>query len=335
VLESSQELANSKLQAVRTQQGATIGSLGSAVPPTVVDNSQIAERLGVNEGWIESRTGIAKRHVLQPDETLADLAAQAARRCIERAEIDPSSLDLVLVGTTSNEYVTPNVAPKVAQLVGATRAGCMDIGAACTAFLSAVSAAAGQIEAGRANNALVIGADALFKYLNLDDKRTAGVFGDGAGAALMTATEPPGRVGPVSLRADGSQSDLIYATVEEPKIYMAGHETFKNAVARLSEVTEQALALSGFELEDIDWFCYHQANGRILTAVGEQLRLPGDRVLDYIESFGNTSAASIPLALATAESEGRLAEGQRLLLAAFGAGFTWGGMVVEWGNNDQ
>jgi 3-oxoacyl-[acyl-carrier-protein] synthase-3 len=316
-------------------RGAVIGALGTAVPETVVDNAQISERLGVGEDWIQSRTGISSRHVLQPGETLQELAAQAARKCIERAEVDPDSLDLVLVGTTSSDYITPNVAPKVAQLVGATKAGCMDIGAACTAFLSAVSVAAGQIEAGRATNALVIGADALFKYLNLDDKRTAGVFGDGAGAVLMTATDPPGHVGPVSLHADGSQSDLIYATVEEPKIYMAGHETFKQAVARLSEVTEEALALSGFELEDIDWFCYHQANGRILSAVGEQLRLPSERVLDYMERFGNTSAASIPLALEAAESEGRLEQGQRLLLAAFGAGFTWGGMVVEWGNNGQ
>ena len=177
----------------------------------------------------------------------------------------------------------------------------------------------------------MVGADALYRYLDPDDKRTAALFGDGAGAVVMTAIEPPGRIAAPVLRADGSQAELIYATHEERKIRMQGQDTFRGAVQRLSEVTEQALTRADTEFEDIDLFVYHQANRRILSAVGERLGLDEERVVDCIERYGNTSAASIPLALAEAEAQGTLVDGSRLLLAAFGAGFTWGGVVVDWG----
>lgn len=315
----------------RAVAGASIGAVGMAVPEQVIENAPIAERLGVDAGWISSRTGIERRHALATGERLSDLAAAAGRAALERAELDPGDLDLVLVGTTSRDEITPDAAPLVADQLGANGAGAIDIGSACTAFVSAVAIARGQIETGSAERVLVIGADALGRFLDRDDKRTAGLFGDGAGAVVMTATEPPGRIGTPVLGADGRHRDLIYATRDEGMLRMQGQETFKNAVSRLCEVTEQTLTASGAELDDIDLFVYHQANRRILTAVGERLSLPSDRVVDCIENYGNTSAGSVPIALAEARAEGRLADGQRVLLAAFGAGFTWGGVVVDWG----
>jgi 3-oxoacyl-[acyl-carrier-protein] synthase III len=237
----------------------------------------------------------------------------------------------VLVATTSKDEITPDAAPVVAAEVGARRAGAIDVGAACTGFIAGLSLARGQIEAGSAERVLVVGADALVRYLDPDDRRTAALFGDGAGAVVVAATEPPGRMSTPVLRADGTKAALIYATHDERMIRMEGQETFRNAVNRLSEVTEEALARADTELDDIDLFVYHQANRRILSAVGERLGLDGERVVDCIERYGNTSAASIPLALAEAEADGKLIDGSRLLLAAFGAGFTWGGVVVDWG----
>ena len=315
----------------RAVAGAAIGAVGMAVPERVIENAPISERLGVDDDWIVSRTGISRRHALAPGETLSDLAARAGAAALAEAEIDAADLNLVLVGTTSKDHLTPDAAPVVAATLGAQRAGAFDVGAACTGFIAALAVARGQIESGMAERVLVIGADALVQYLDPDDKRTAGLFGDGAGAVVLTATDAPGRVGPPVLGADGNQAELIYATREEAKLRMAGQDTFKNAVARLSEVTEEALAEARTELADIDLFVYHQANRRILRAVGKQLDLPPDRVVDCISEYGNTSAATIPIALADAAGQGKLEPGQRLLLAAFGAGFTWGAVVVDWG----
>ncbi len=311
--------------------GAAIGAAGMAVPERVVENEPIADRLGVDAEWIVKRTGISRRHVLAPGERLVDMAAKAGGAALARAQLDPADVDLVLVATTSKDQITPDAAPLVAAELGARRAGAFDVGAACTGFVTAVAVARGQIETGAAESVLVVGADALVQYLDPDDKRTAALFGDGAGAVVMTATDPPGRVSTPVLRADGGQADLIYANHEDGKLRMEGGETFQNAVARLSEVTGEALAGAGIEIADIDLFVYHQANRRILRAVGERLELKPERVLDYIAEYANTSAATIPIALAEAQGDGTLAAGQRLLLAAFGAGFTWGAVVVDWG----
>ncbi|MDQ3644501.1 MAG: beta-ketoacyl-ACP synthase 3, partial [Actinomycetota bacterium] len=243
---------------------------------------------------------------------------------------DPSDVDLVLVATTTKDQITPDAAPLVAAELGAGEAGAFDVGAACTGFVTGVAVARGQIETGAAECVLVIGADALFKHLDPDDKRTAALFGDGAGAVVMTATDPPGRVSIPVLRANGGQAELVFAN-HGAKLEMAGRETFENAVTLLTEVTGQALAGAGIEIDDIDLFVYHQANRRILRAVGERLELPSERVLDYIADYANTSAATIPIALAEAQGDGALAVGQRLLLGAFGAGFTWGAVIVDWG----
>jgi len=314
----------------RAVAGAVIGAAGMAVPDQVVENETIAERLGVEADWIVKRTGISRRHILAPGETLVDIAAKAGTAALVAADVDPGDVDLVLVATTSKDHITPDAAPLVAAELGARYAGAFDVGAACTGFVTGVAVARGQIETGAAKRVLVIGADALYQHLDLDDKRTAGLFGDGAGAVVMMATDPPGRVGDPILRADGTQLDLIFAE-HGAKLEMQGRATFENAVARLSEVTEEALAAVGIEVADIDLFVYHQANRRILRAVGEKLGLQPERVLDYIAEYANTSAATIPIALAEAQADGTLVPGQRLLLAAFGAGFTWGAVVLDWG----
>ena len=314
----------------RAVAGAAIGAAGMGVPDTVVENEPIQKRLGLEGAWIAKRTGISRRHVLAPGERLIDIAAKAGGAALAEAAIAPNDVDLVLVATTTKDHITPDAAPLVAAELGARGAGAFDVGAACTGFVTGVAVARGQIETGAAECVLVIGADALFQHLDPDDKRTAGLFGDGAGAIVMTAIDPPGRVSTPVLRADGGQADLIFAE-HGAKVEMKGRETFEHAVARLSEVTLQALAGADLEAEDIDLFVYHQANRRILRAVGERLGLPSERVLDYIAEYANTSAATIPIALAEAQADGTLASGQRLLLAAFGAGFTWGAVIVDWG----
>ncbi len=307
-----------------------MASVGVSVPATTVPNRAIAARLGVDEDWIVRRTGIYSRRVAEPQERLTSHATAAALQALERAELSAEQLDLVLVATTTADEVLPNAAPLVAHAVGATRAGAFDLGAACTGFLSALAVGSAQIEAGRARNALVIGADFMSRVTDPRDRGTAAVFADGAGAVVLVASKE-NRIGPVVLGADGEGADNIVVGRADGVIRMRGHETFREAVARLSLVTLQVTHAAAIGLEDIDLFVYHQANGRILTAVGERLGLPPDRVVDCIGEYGNTSAATLPLALAFSESEGRLAAGSRVLLGAFGAGFTWGATVIDWG----
>ena len=311
--------------------GAAIASVGASLPDTIVPNSEIAARIGVSDEWIVRRTGIRERRVAQPTERLSTHAANAAAAALRHAAVSPEQVDLVLVATTTPDDVMPNAAPLVAHELGAVRAGAFDIGAACTGFLSALAVGTGQIEAGRAQCVVVIGADLMSRVLDPDDRTTAAVFADGAGAVVLMATGEPSRIGPIVLGADGAGADHIKVPREEGVIRMRGHETFREAVARLSLSTVQAVRAAGARLDDVDLFVYHQANGRILSAVGERLSLPAGRVVDCIGEYGNTSAATLPLALAHVESEGRLKPGHRVLLGAFGAGFTWGATVVQWG----
>jgi 3-oxoacyl-[acyl-carrier-protein] synthase-3 len=261
---------------------------------------------------------------------MSDLAALAGAHALARAGLDAAELDLVLVATSTADAITPNAAPVVAGRLGAHRAGALDVGAACTGWLGALAMACGQIESGRARHALVVGADLLSRFLDFSDRDTAAVFADGAGAALVSATgDAPSRIGPIVLHADHAYADLIRLNRGE-RIQMRGPETFRAAVARLSEVTGQALEQSGLDLGEIDLFVYHQANSRIIRAVGERLRLPAERVVDYVDRFANSSTATLPIALSVAQAEGRLQAGDRVLLAAFGGGLTWGATVVEW-----
>jgi 3-oxoacyl-[acyl-carrier-protein] synthase-3 len=311
--------------------GVAVTAVGVSVPEHVVENAEIAARLGVTDDWIVRRTGIRSRHIAEPAERLATHATFAARNALESAGVSPREVDLVLVATTTADEVMPNAAPLVAHSLGASNAGAIDVGSACTGFVSALAIGAAQIESGRARNVVVIGADFMSRITDPEDRSTAAVFADGAGAVVLARSKGHGRIGPVVLGSDGGGADNIFVERSEGRIRMQGHETFREAVARLTLATLQATRAAAVKLEDIDLFVYHQANGRILSAVAERLQLPADRVVDCIGGYGNTSAATLPLALAYSQSAGRLREGDRVLLGAFGAGFTWGATVVEWG----
>ena len=312
-------------------RGALVGGVATAVPPTVVANAPIAARLGVTENWIVGRTGVHERRVAGPGETVVDYASRAAADSLTAAGVEPLLVDLVLVATMSHDQLTPIAATQVADRIGATAAGALDLNAACSGFVSALSLAAGQIESGRARHAVVVGADLISQILDHGDRSTAALFGDGAGAVVMSAGFGPSAVGPAVLGSDGSRSGLITAGREEGIIRMNGHDTFRQAVDRLSEATVDAAAAAATPLAEIDLFAFHQANGRILTAVADRLALSRDRVIDCIGRYGNTSAATIPLALGDARDAGRLVPGAKVLLAAFGGGLTWAATVVEWG----
>jgi 3-oxoacyl-[acyl-carrier-protein] synthase-3 len=313
---------------------AGIHSLATEVPLGRLTSAELADRLGVAEEWIVSRTGIRERPVAAPEERLSDYAARVGARALSRAGIDAIDLDLVIVGTMTQDELTPNTAPLVASLLGADRAGAFDVGAACTAFLSAVSIGAAQIEAGRATWVLVVGADFITRIVDWTDRKSAPLFADAAGAVVLGPSEGEhGTIGPIVLGADGSQPEAIFAEHSDRKLRMDGQVVYRNAVNRMSEATLETVQRAGLTPADIDLFVYHQANARITRAVGERLGLPPARVVDCIERLGNSSAATLPLALAAAERDGRLRPGARVLLGAFGAGFTWGGGVIEWGSS--
>jgi 3-oxoacyl-[acyl-carrier-protein] synthase III len=309
---------------------AAIRGIAMAVPDRLVGNDEIAAQLGVDPDWIAKRTGTSRRPWASDGERMSDYAAQAASAALEHARVDPGELDLVLVATSTADEITPNAAPLVAGLIGADRAGALDVGSACTGWLAGLAMACGQIESGRARHAVVVGADFLSKFLDLSDRSTAALFADGAGAAVVSAVDGDERgIGPVLLRADHSGADLIRLE-RGSQISMQGQETFRAAVSCLSEVTREALAASELELDDVDLFVYHQANSRIIRAVGQRLGLAPDRVVDYVGRFANSSTATLPIALSVAEAEGRLHPGDTVLLAAFGGGFTWGATVLRW-----
>jgi 3-oxoacyl-[acyl-carrier-protein] synthase III len=316
---------------------ATIMSVATELPEQRLTSAALAERLGIEEKWILSRTGIRERRMARPDERLSDFAARAGARALARAQVDPLDVDLVIVATMSQDEFTPNSAPIVAHELGAINAGAFDVGAACTAFLSGLALAAAQIECGRAERVLLIGADLISRFTNYDDKFTAPLFADAAGAAVIGAVPAgeaglnAGSIGPIVLGADGSHARTIFCTRESGLIEMDGQEVFRGAVNRMSEVTLTAAERAGVTLDEIDLFVFHQANARITRSIGERLKLDPARVVDCIESLGNSSAATLPLALMAAELDGRLAPGARVMLGAFGAGFTWGGGVIEWG----
>ena len=304
--------------------------MGGSVPEGTVDSAEIEARLGLAPDWIERRTGIRRRHVAAPHERLETHAAIAARRALERAGVDAADVDMVLVATTTPDEVMPTAAPLVATAIGATRAGAFDIGAACAGFLTALATGAAMIDSGRAGCVVVIGADLMSRVVDPSDRGTAAVFADGAGAVVLLASGET-RIGPIILGSEADTERIIHVSRDDLLIRMAGHETFKIAVAKLSEATEHAVAAAGLEFGDIDLFVYHQANARILTAVGERLGLDNDRVVECIGDLGNTSAATLPLALDRSFEEGKLRDGDRVLVAAFGGGFIWGATVLEWG----
>jgi 3-oxoacyl-[acyl-carrier-protein] synthase-3 len=316
-----------------------ITGLSVELPPTRVSSAELAASLGIDEEWILSRTGIRERRHAQPEERLSDLSARAGARALEAAGLEASALDLVIVATITADEVTPAAAPIVARALGATRAGAFDLSAACTGFLTGLSVAAGQIESGRATHVLLIGADFLSRLTDMTDRRSAPLFADGVGAVVLSAGAPQatarrgalGSLGPVILACDGDPGRALYAEHSERLLKMDGTEVFRLAVTHMGEATVDAIAAAGLRIDDIDLFVYHQANARITRALRERLGLPAERVVDCIELIGNPSAATLPLALAHALETGALRPGMRVLLSAFGAGFTWGACVLHWG----
>ncbi len=313
-------------------RAATILSVSTELPPGKLTSAELASRYGVAEQWIVARTGIRERRRAGPEERITDYATRAGARALSAAGLSAGELDLVIVATMTPDELTPNTAPLVAYALGAEHAGAFDVGAACTAFLSGLALGAGQIESGRADHVLLIGADFITRITDYEDRRSAPLFADAAGAVLLAPGDGrAGTIGPIVLGADGSHGMTIRASHEERKLRMDGPEVYRHAVARMSEVTLEAVARAGMTLEEIDLFVYHQANARITKALGERLGLPPERVVDCIEMLGNASAAMLPVALDAAAADGRLRPGARVLLSAFGAGFTWGGGVIEWG----
>jgi 3-oxoacyl-[acyl-carrier-protein] synthase III len=315
---------------------AAIKSVAAELPAGRITNAELAERFGVSEDWILSRTGIRERSHAAPEERLSDYATRVAATALERAGVAPGDVDLVLVATTTPDELQPNVAPIVADALGTPGAGAFDVGSGCTGFLSALAMVTAQIETGRAERAVVIGADFITRINNYDDRRIGPLFADGAGAVVVgPATEQGGDgsgvIGPIVLGSDGSEAMTILVRNDERLIHMDGPEVFRHAVNRMGEVTLAVLERAGLSVEDIDLFVYHQANARITRSLGERLSLPAEKVVDVIENFGNSSTATLPLGLQSALEDGRLRPGALVLLSAFGSGFTWGAGVVRWG----
>jgi 3-oxoacyl-[acyl-carrier-protein] synthase-3 len=321
---------------------AQIVGVGSYLPEKVLTNADFESIVNTSNEWIVTRTGIRERRVVTEGETTSDLAAKAARVALDRAGLAGPDVDLMIVGTTSPDYVFPSTACVAQEKLGLT-CPAFDVMAACTSFVYALQSASAAIESGRAETVLVIGAEALTRFVDFTDRSTCVLFGDGAGAVVLTAADAPG-IESVVLGADGTGVDLLKAPAggaampitisgidnHEQYLKMAGNEVFKFAVRVIPRATTEALALSGHSVDELRWLVPHQANKRIIDTIEERLRLDDDRVYCNLESTGNTSAASIPLALDDLYTSGRLAPGDVLALVGFGAGLTWGAAIVSW-----
>jgi 3-oxoacyl-[acyl-carrier-protein] synthase-3 len=325
-------------------RAAVICGLGGSLPPRVVTNDELAQRLDTSDDWIRSRTGIGRRHVVDPGTTTSHLAAEAGLRALKSS--GHNTVDLVVLATTTPDRTCPGTAPTVAARMGLTDVPAYDVSAVCSGFVYALQAGAGAIAAGFAERVMVIGAESFSTILSPDDRTTSVIFGDGAGAVVLRAGEPdePGAIQHFDLGSDGSLADLITvrgggaeqrssgspAKPEDSYFRMDGKSVFFAAVRRMAESSRAVLAKTGWEIEDVDRLVAHQANIRIIHAVAEQLGLPPDKALMNIERVGNTSAASIPLALVDGVACGSLKAGDRVLLTAFGGGATWGSASLTW-----
>jgi 3-oxoacyl-[acyl-carrier-protein] synthase III len=311
--------------------GAAITACGAALPKQVLDNAELAARLDVDEDWIFARTGIRNRRIASANDTTGSLATQAAAQVLDRAGVAPEDIDLVIVATFTPDYQLPATAPLVAASLGAKNAGAYDVAAACSGFLYALAQASALIENGTMRRVLVCGADVLSRITDYSDARSCVLFGDGAGAALVERIEGPTRIGPFRLKADGTRPELLWVPPDEGVMKMEGREVYKRAVAGMSSTVKEVLDESGLTIDDVDLVVAHQANARILKAVAERLSVPEEKVMTNIARVGNTSAASIPLAIDEAYGSGRVAEGDRIVVTAFGGGFTWGAGLLTWG----
>jgi len=310
---------------------------GSYLPAKVVTNYDLEKMVDTTHDWIFSRSGISERHVAAEGEMSSDLALQASSRAIEAAGITANEIDLIIVATTTPDHIFPSTACVLQDKLGIKSAIAFDIQAVCSGFIYALNTADLYIRGGQARNVLVVGTEVLSRILNWEDRTTCVLFGDGAGAVVLQRSETPGILS-AKLHADGSQRCLLSATGQisngkiqgDPFIKMDGQSVFKFAVKSLSEVAEEVLAENNMKGTDIDWMIPHQANIRIIEATAKKLGLGMDKVVLTVATHGNTSAASIPLALDTAVRDGRIKPGQHLLMEAVGGGFTWGAALIRW-----
>ena len=313
---------------------AGILGTGSFVPPKVVTNDDLAARMDTSDEWIASRTGIRARHLVEPGILTSDLATAASRNALADAGLTASDLDLIIVASSTPDYPGsfPSTATVVQTSLGATNAAAFDLGAVCSGFAYALHVAAQMVATGANRRVLVIGAETFSRVLNWDDRSTAVLFGDGAGAVIVGEVSEGGYLGGV-LGADGSGGELLCITRsgECPgTIYQNGREVYKFAVQIMGEVALKAIEAAGLTPEDIDLLIPHQANIRIIEKAAERMGLPREKVVVNLDRYGNTSAASIPLALDEAARAGRLQPGSLLVLVGFGAGLTWGANVIRW-----
>jgi len=323
---------------------AFIAGTGSYVPEKVLTNSDLEKFLDTSDEWIVSRTGIRERHIAADSEVTSDLCVKAARQALDMAGCAPEDLDLIIVGTITGDYPWPATACLTQHKLGAVNAAAFDISAACSGFVYALSNAVAQIESGKITKALVIGAEILSRAVDWQDRNTCVLFGDGAGAVVLEAREGDRGVLSTHLHADGQYAGLLYqpgfgaahqADIEGLNnrinfLKMEGNEVFKVAVRMLTEVAEEALEANGVSRDQLDLFVPHQANRRILEATAKRLKLKDEQVYVNVDRFGNTSAASIPIALDEANRKGLVKENALVLLDAFGGGFTWASAMIRW-----
>jgi 3-oxoacyl-[acyl-carrier-protein] synthase-3 len=303
---------------------------GIALPEGTLTNAALAASLDVSEDWIFERTGILSRRIAADDETTASLAAAASREAVTRARIEPTELDCIIVATCTPDQQIPATAPMVQAALGADHAFAYDLNAGCSGFLFALAQADALISTGTARRVLVCGADVLSRVTDYSDARSCVLFGDGAGAVILE--EGSRRVGPFVLFSDGSRAELLWIPPGQDFIKMNGREVYRRAVETMTNSVLEILDGAGLSVSDIALLVAHQANVRILNAVGARLGLASDQVAINITRYGNTSAASIPIALAEAADVGRLQDGDLVVLTAFGAGFTWGAGLIRWGS---
>ena len=330
----------------RTACRARISSLATYVPPRVLTNADLEKMVETSDEWILQRTGIRERHIVEPGVATSDLAAEAARQAIARAGLKPTDIDFIVVGTTTPDMLFPSTACLVQHKIGATRAWGYDLFAACSGFTYALTTAAQMVSNGGSRHALVIGADVMSSIIDYTDRATCVIFGDGAGAAVVEASGDP-EIGIIDFEnyvdgsggeslcmpAGGSLRPASQETVSQRLHYVKqdGQAVFKFAVRKTEEISRRLLERNGLQPADVDLFVSHQANRRIISAAADRLGLPESKVIINLERFGNTTGATIPLALADAVAEGKLKRGDLVLLASVGAGFTVGAVLLRWG----
>ena len=317
---------------------------GMYVPPNILTNADLAKTVDTSDEWIRERTGIHQRHIASSKESTAMMALHAAREAIERADVDPNEIDLVIVATATPEYPFPATACLVQDALGASRAGAFDLEAGCSGFVYALSTAAGMIRGEMYKTILVIGAETLSRIVDWNDRATCVLFGDGAGAVVLQAREEPGGVMASVLGSDGSGGELLMVPGGGAKhpagpdtvlskahfVKMNGREVYRFATRVMASAAKQAIEQAGWTLNHIDLFIPHQANARIIDSAAKALNLTPDKVFVNLERYGNTSAASIPIALCEAIESDRIHAGDHIVMVGFGAGLTWASCAIEW-----